>query len=443
MVDKQIVLERIEKAAGSKATELDLTGLKFDKLPTQIGQLVWLEKLDLEEVGLKTLPKEIGLLRNLKELNLFANQLIELPREIGKLTSLEHLALDINEMRELPLEFSNLINLRKLSFDDNNFGYFPFAITKLTNLETLHIIGNQIEYLPAEIGNLARLEELDINANMLSSLPVQIENLIRLRILDISRNEFSELPDSIFNLENLEELYAGENYIKTISSEISRLSKLKILRLGDSGTGLRYWSPGADYGNELSELPVQLLSLNNLEILELSGNPLPISPEILIFTNDPSKILNSYFKDKSRQTNKRKTHVFLCHSSNDKQQVRKLNKRLVADNIETWLDEEKLLPGQDWEYEISKAIASSDAIVVCLSKNSVSKEGFVQKEIRFALDKAEEKPEGTIFIIPALLENCEVPQRLSRRHWVKLFEKNGYNLLMKALAVRAANLGLN
>jgi len=67
----------------------------------------------------------------------------------------------------------------------------------------------------------------------------------------------------------------------------------------------------------------------------------------------------------------------------------------------------------------------------------------VQKEIRFALDKAEEKPEGTIFIIPALLENCEVPQRLSRRHWVKLFEKNGYNLLMKALAVRAANLGLN
>ena len=59
------------------------------------------------------------------------------------------------------------------------------------------------------------------------------------------------------------------------------------------------------------------------------------------------------------------------------------------------------------------------------------------------LDKAEEKPEGTIFIIPALLEECEVPQRLSKRHWVKLFEKNGYNLLLKALSVRAVNLGLN
>jgi hypothetical protein len=158
--------------------------------------------------------------------------------------------------------------------------------------------------------------------------------------------------------------------------------------------------------------------------------------------NDPATILETYFRGRA-STPKRKLRVFLCYSSNDKQQVRKLYKKLGNDNIDVWFDQKNLLPGQEWEYEIAKAIANSDAIIVCLSNNSVTKEGFVQKEIRFALDEAEEKPEGTIFMIPALLENCEVPQRLSKRHWAKLFEKNGYSQLLKALFVRATDLGLN
>jgi hypothetical protein len=139
---------------------------------------------------------------------------------------------------------------------------------------------------------------------------------------------------------------------------------------------------------------------------------------------------------------KRNLRVFLCHSSNDKPQVRKLYKKLTNDGIDVWLDEENLIPGQDWEYEISKAIDSSDAIVVCLSKGSLTKEGFVQKEITFALDKAQEKPEGVIFIIPALFDDCDIPPRLSKRHGAKLFEKNGYYQLLKALNVRSVNLGL-
>jgi hypothetical protein len=37
-----------------------------------------------------------------------------------------------------------------------------------------------------------------------------------------------------------------------------------------------------------------------------------------------------------------------------------------------------------------------------LSRRSLSKEGYVQKELRQALEVAKEKPEGTIFLIPAL-----------------------------------------
>ena len=412
-------------------------------MPPEIGNLAWLEKLDLESAGIKSLPKEIGLLANLKELNLFDNRLLALPPEIGSLTSLEHLDLSNNlEFRELPLEFSNLTSLRVLDFDDNNFGYFPFAVTKLTNLEILHIMGNQIEYLPAEIGNLLRLEELDININMLTTLPAEFGNLTNLKTIDISRNYFSELPIGLFKLANLEVLYAGENCVKFINPEISKLKRLRYLNLGNSGEGLRYWTGSTDYDNEISQLPLELTQLKNLEFLDLTGNPLPIQPGILESTNDPLLILESYFKGKRSNPN-RKLRVFLCHSSHDKPQVRKLYKKLAEDGIEVWLDEKNLLPGQEWEYEIGKAVSNSDAIIICLSNNSVAKEGFVQKEVRFALDKAEEKPEGTIFIIPILLEDCEVLQRLSKRHWVKLFEKNGYNSLLKALSVRAANLRLN
>ncbi|MBC7877030.1 MAG: TIR domain-containing protein [Anaerolineales bacterium] len=438
---EQIALERIESVIRLRETELDLTEMNLEKLPTEIGHLTWLEKLDLESVGLKSLPKEIGLLGSLKELNLLDNKLQTLPREIGNLVSLEILNLDFNQIRDLPLEFANLKSLKQLDFDDNNSGYFPFAITKLTNLEGLYIMGNQIEYLPAEIGSLTQLEEFDINANLLTSLPTEFGNLANLKNLDISRNDFTEIPNELFNLNDLEELYAGENHITNISSDISKLKNLRQLNLGNGGAGLRYWAGETDYDNEISELPLELTHLRKLKILDLRGNPLSISPEILEKVNDPAAIFETYFRG-GPPTPKRKLRVFLCHSSYDKPQIRKLYKRLIDDSIDVWLDEKNLLPGQDWEYEISKAVANSDAIIICLSNNSVSKEGFVQKEIRFALDKAEEKPEGTIFIIPSLLESCEVPQRLSKRHWVKLFEKNGYNLLLKALSVRATNLGL-
>jgi hypothetical protein len=50
--------------------------------------------------------------------------------------------------------------------------------------------------------------------------------------------------------------------------------------------------------------------------------------------------------------------------------------------------------------EISKAIRNSDAIIICLSKASVLKEGYVQKEIKSALDIAEEKPEARFSSFP-------------------------------------------
>ena len=138
----------------------------------------------------------------------------------------------------------------------------------------------------------------------------------------------------------------------------------------------------------------------------------------------------------------RPLRVFLCHASIDKPAVYHLYQRLIAEGVDVWLDESKLLPGQDWRLEIPKAVSSSDVVIICLSNNSISKEGYVQKEIKLALDAADEKPEETIFLIPTRLENCTVPVRLSKYQWVDLFIPHGHEKILKSLQIRANSLGL-
>jgi formylglycine-generating enzyme required for sulfatase activity len=138
----------------------------------------------------------------------------------------------------------------------------------------------------------------------------------------------------------------------------------------------------------------------------------------------------------------RPLRVFLCHSSADKSAVRELYNQLTKEGIDVWLDEKKLLPGQLWKVEIPKAVRDADAVIVCLSKKSVTKEGYVQKEIAFALDIALEKPEGTIYLIPAKLEECKVPEKLRDWHWVDLSKQQGIDLILKSLQTRADSIDL-
>ena len=83
--------------------------------------------------------------------------------------------------------------------------------------------------------------------------------------------------------------------------------------------------------------------------------------------------------------------IFLCHASEDKAQVREVYHRLRAvEGFEPWLDEEDLLPGQEWEREIPRALQISDFILIFLSRNSVAKRGYVQREMKLALDAWQE-----------------------------------------------------
>ncbi|HUG34890.1 MAG TPA: SUMF1/EgtB/PvdO family nonheme iron enzyme [Anaerolineales bacterium] len=139
--------------------------------------------------------------------------------------------------------------------------------------------------------------------------------------------------------------------------------------------------------------------------------------------------------------------VFLCHSSHDKPVVREVYQKLSAIGwIDPWLDEKKLLPGQDWNMEIEQAVESSHIVLVFLTNNSVNKEGYIQRELRLVLEVALNMTEGAIFVIPLRLEDCELPRRLRAWQWLDYFppesRTEAFERLLASLKIRATKLGM-
>ena len=139
---------------------------------------------------------------------------------------------------------------------------------------------------------------------------------------------------------------------------------------------------------------------------------------------------------------------FLCYAKEDVETVRQLAERLKAEGwIDPWFDEEDILPGQKWEDRVVQAVRESHVVIVSLSEVAVESEGFFHKELNLALDTAEEKPEGTIFIIPVRLDICDVPHRLSPYQYVDYFgdetkKERVYTNLLASLKIRAWGLGI-
>lgn len=92
--------------------------------------------------------------------------------------------------------------------------------------------------------------------------------------------------------------------------------------------------------------------------------------------------------------------IFLSYSHVDVEIARTIYERLKVMGYRLWFDKESLIPGQDWELEIRKAIRQSQVFLPLLSSNAMSKRGYFQKELRKSIEVAEEVPEGEIYIIP-------------------------------------------
>ncbi len=132
--------------------------------------------------------------------------------------------------------------------------------------------------------------------------------------------------------------------------------------------------------------------------------------------------------------------VVLCHSPEDRKQARDLYQQLEADGFRPWLESEDLMPGQSRETEIARQIRDCDAVVVLLGDAFHRQAGLEQQIIKWALDVHWKQPPGSIFLIPALVEECEVPDNLRDLSPVRLFEEGGHEKLKRSLKARGEQL---
>jgi hypothetical protein len=129
--------------------------------------------------------------------------------------------------------------------------------------------------------------------------------------------------------------------------------------------------------------------------------------------------------------------VFLCHNSEDKPEIRRINGDLKAAGVRTWFDEEQLQPGQIWQAELERQIEQVRAACVFVGPNQ--RGPWQELEIRAFLSAFVNR---ACPVIPVLLGGAtgapDLPIFLREMMWVDLRENYSTNIarLIGALVPR-------
>ncbi|MGB6945662.1 MAG: toll/interleukin-1 receptor domain-containing protein [Bryobacteraceae bacterium] len=107
--------------------------------------------------------------------------------------------------------------------------------------------------------------------------------------------------------------------------------------------------------------------------------------------------------------------VFIAYVEEDLPFAKKLYRAFEDSGFRPWLDKKRLMPGQNWPRAIETAIQTSDFFVACFSRRAISKRGSFHSELRYALFCAAKVPLDEIFLIPLRLDDCAVPNRISKQ----------------------------
>ena len=122
-------------------------------------------------------------------------------------------------------------------------------------------------------------------------------------------------------------------------------------------------------------------------------------------------------------------NIFISYAREDLEVAHRLWEGLKNEGFHAWMDIKELLPGQNWKAMVSKAIEECTYFLALLSKDSVSKKGYVQKELKKAMDILDEYPDSEVFLIPVRLDECQpTDERIKDLHWADLFPSYGDGL---------------
>jgi hypothetical protein len=138
------------------------------------------------------------------------------------------------------------------------------------------------------------------------------------------------------------------------------------------------------------------------------------------------------------------SRIFISYAREDRDSAVRLSRELRQAGLAPWIDVQDLIGGQDWRLAVTEAIHSSSYFLALISKSSVSKRGYVQKELREAMDVLQQFPPGQIYLVPVRLdESVPTHQTLADLHWVDLFPSypQGLRRLLISLGVAESEVG--
>lgn len=128
--------------------------------------------------------------------------------------------------------------------------------------------------------------------------------------------------------------------------------------------------------------------------------------------------------------------VFISYAREDYDTAKRLYDDLKAAGISPWMDKENLFTGENWKVIINKAIQDSCFFLALLSSHSLTKRGYVQKELKAALDILNEFSDEDIFILPVRIDECK-PQdeKLKYIQWADIFSsyENAINDILRSI----------
>ena len=104
-------------------------------------------------------------------------------------------------------------------------------------------------------------------------------------------------------------------------------------------------------------------------------------------------------------------HIFISHSSQDDDIVKKLRQSLELHGQLPWVDSRELTGGDDLQIRIEESIRTASHFLVVISLDALDSE-WVERELEIALDEAEQREDG-YKLIPLLLPGT--PMRIFKR----------------------------
>jgi hypothetical protein len=145
--------------------------------------------------------------------------------------------------------------------------------------------------------------------------------------------------------------------------------------------------------------------------------------------------LYTYLKRiRMRKIHKISKQIFFIFSSKDSVRVEKIYSLLKEHGYNPWIGSKDLLPGQIWKKTIEKVLVESEVVLVFLTTASINKKGYIQEELKLALDMLPERTEGLSPVIPIRLERVDITNnRLKEIQHLDLFDEEQNDLLLNTL----------